>query len=461
MVAVPPGRPMELLEFKRQARRTSRVEDPPHELRDLWVWLVTRWQSMTRALSACDLLAVKSFGEQELRRLWMARGDCHDFEKFLEALAPHFVNSQLPRGCLLQACAACAPRITFRHWSNAMLLAYDWLSDLAIAFAQRCGSKQVERVREEDFLEALALQEVCMEDALSWLQAFRLPNHEVDLGLLMKRIIDQRTGAGEEAEFSLDDPDRPSDCMPLEDIAVRLVHSFGDLTLAFNLMPKASQVNQALRITQSVRSLSPRAQAPPGSHRPRKADIGSETRQGLKEKAEAYNPYSLTERHWFHALRGSNEKRLFTDALAKAEAARQMAWQAQRAAVAAALGNSRPAGLDSLRMSLQRLFPNLSDRLCIAKTHFQPFEAMLVRASLAPFGFYGHRFGHVEKPTSARHFVDYVDLCGSRPFIAVLPLGEETALADGGEVEVEYQACLEAAKDGTAVAMLRAPGRAN
>ena len=40
-------------------------------------------------------------------------------------------------------------------------------------------------------------------------------------------------------------------------------------------------------------------------------------------------------------------------------------------------------------------------------------------------------------------------------------MGEETALADGGEVEVEYQACLEAAKDGTAVAMLRAPGRAN
>ena len=28
--------------------------------------------------------------------------------------------------------------------------------------------------------------------------------------------------------------------MPLEDIAIRLIHSFGDLTSAFNLLPKAA-----------------------------------------------------------------------------------------------------------------------------------------------------------------------------------------------------------------------------
>ena len=167
--------------------------------------------------------------------------------------------------------------------------------------------------------------------------------------------------------------------------------------------------------------------------------------------------FTLTERQWLHALRGSSQRRLLPDSDAKAEAARQMAWQSQRAAVAAALGMTRPA-IDGLHS----LFPNLSERLCIAKTAYQPFEAMMVRASLTPHGFFGHRLARDVPVTSvsARHFIkgDVTALCGSRPFVAVIALGAERALANGEDVEMEYQACLEAATAGTAVAMLRAPG---
>lgn len=479
---------MELLEYKRQVQRTSRCEDPPHELRDLWVWLVTRWQSLARALSACDLLEIRRFGEPELRQLWQhARGGAgQDFKQFMAALAPNFSprSQQIPRGSFLEACAACAPRITFRHWSNTVLLAYEQLSDLAVTlcsggmrFAGDCDETQLgpskgrtlkqKVVREEDFIEVLALQEVCQEDAMSWLEALRTspPKSMVDLDLLTKRIVDQQIDLAQQPEFNFcyDGYERPSDCMPLEDIAVRLIHSFGDLTLAFNLLPKATQVNQTQsRIgSPKLRSVSPqfrgKARPPglPGAHQPRKADIGAEARQMQSTKVE--DVFTLTERQWLHALRGSSQRRLLPDSDAKAEAARQMAWQSQRAAVAAALGMTRPA-IDGLHS----LFPNLSERLCIAKTAYQPFEAMMVRASLTPHGFFGHRLARDVPVTSvsARHFIkgDVTALCGSRPFVAVIALGAERALANGEDVEMEYQACLEAATAGTAVAMLRAPG---
>ena len=323
-------------------------------------------------------------------------------------------------------------------------------------------------VRDEDFAEVLALQEICREDALSWIEALRSPPPKsmVDLDLLTKRIIDQRTGEGQTPDFGAD-YDRPSDCMPLEDIAVRLVHSFGDLTLAFNLLPKASQVNQTQsRIgSPKLRSVSPQYHGKarrgqlPGAHQPRKADIGAEARQVKINEVDGSDVYALSERQWYHALRGSSQRRLWSDSDAKAEAVRQLAWQSQRAAVAAALGMQRPQ-----IEALHSLFPNLSERLCIAKTAFQPFEAMMVRASLTPHGFFGHRMAK-DVPVasvSARHFIkgDVTALCGSKPFVAVVALGAEKALADGGEVEMEYQACLEGATMGTAVAMLRAPGLA-
>ena len=118
-------------------------------------------------------------------------------------------------------------------------------------------------MREEDFIEVLALQEVCQEDAMSWLEALRTspPKSMVDLDLLTKRIVDQQIDLAQQPEFNFcyDGYERPSDCMPLEDIAVRLIHSFGDLTLAFNLLPKATQVNQTQsRIgSPKLRSVSP------------------------------------------------------------------------------------------------------------------------------------------------------------------------------------------------------------
>ena len=253
--------------------------------------------------------------------------------------------------------------------------------------------------------------------------------------------------------------------MPLEDIAVRLIHSFGDLTLAFNLLPKASQVNQTQsRIgSPKLRSVSPQYQGKarrgqlPGAHKARKADIGAEARQVKINEVDGSDVYALSERQWYHALRGSSQRRLWSDSDAKAEAVRQVAWQSQRSAVAAALGIQRPQ-----IEALHSLFPNLSERLCIAKTAFQPFEAMMVRASLTPHGFFGHRMAKdvPVSSVSARHFIkgDVTALCGSKPFVAVVALGAEKALADGGEVEMEYQACLEGATTGTAVAMLRAPG---
>ncbi|CAE7815217.1 TTN [Symbiodinium sp. CCMP2592] len=315
-------------------------EEPPHELCDLWVQLVTRWRTIPRALAACDLSHLQHFGESDLAALWrQAFGPTRDVPtRFLASLVS--TCEALPRSQLLQAFAFCAPRVTFREWSNAVLLAYERLADLALTL--RSGGKPqlagiatggcVRRfprpdqdvvmkelpspalpLRGVDFAEALSMQEIPSTDALQWLDAVRASGERskcgLDFDLLSRRIIDQKVPQLRSP------PTRPQQGLPLEDIAIRLIHSFGDLTSAFNLLPKASQVNQTQpRSAAANRSLSPEFFGParlPGASKARATDLGGHVARNAPREAKAEGDvYALTERQWLHALRGSSHCRL-------------------------------------------------------------------------------------------------------------------------------------------------------
>ncbi|OLQ15495.1 Titin [Symbiodinium microadriaticum] len=247
--------------------------------------------------------------------------------------------------------------------------------------------------------------------------------------------------------------------LPLEDIAVRLIHSFGDLTSAFNLLPKASQVNQTQpRSAAANRSLSPEFFGParlPGASKARATDLGGHVARNATREAKAEGDvYALTERQWLHALRGSSHCRLLPEAEARMEANRQVENQGRRTVEATLSGSLQPA----LR-ELTSLFPNLTERLCVAKTSFHPYEAMVVRASTLPYGFFGHRLAR-RATASAVHFTaprNANEALGAAPFLAVVPLGLERSLVEG--VEIESRALLEPASRTFAAALVRAPGR--
>ncbi|CAE7249947.1 Ttn [Symbiodinium natans] len=294
-------------------------------------------------------------------------------------------------------------------------------------------------------------------DALHWLDAVRMSGERskcgLDFDLLARRIIDQKVPQLRSSST------RPGQGLLLEDVAIRLVHSFGDLTSAFNLLPKASQVNQTQsRSAAAQRSLSPELFAPPrlpGASAARATDVGGHVARAAQREAKTEcDVYALTERQWFHALRGSSHCRLLPEAEAKMEAARQVENQARRTADAMLSGALQPA----LR-ELTSLFPNLTERLCVAKTSFRPYEAMVVRASTQPYGFFGHRLAR-RATASAVHFTlpsSASEALGGAPFLAVVPLGLERSITDG--VEIESRALLEPASRGFAVALIRAPGR--
>ena len=89
---------------------------------------------------------------------------------------------------------------------------------------------------------------------------------------------------------------------------------------------------------------------------------------------------------------------------------------------------------------LVSLFPNLNERLCIARSGFRPYEAVIVRVSTAAYGFLGQRLiqrkmtndeylNYLAMPAAARHAGE--SICGSRPFLVVLPRGMESDIQPG------------------------------
>eukprot|EP00930_Biecheleria_cincta_P046845 TRINITY_DN32370_c0_g1_i1.p1 TRINITY_DN32370_c0_g1~~TRINITY_DN32370_c0_g1_i1.p1 ORF type:complete len:1394 (+),score=196.78 TRINITY_DN32370_c0_g1_i1:583-4182(+) len=296
--------------------------------------------------------------------------------------------------------------------------------------------------------------------------------------------------------FSLSEHERPPDCMPLEDIAVRMVHAFGDLSTAFDLPAKSGRPSQprhqSLTHLGSARSLSPPRSAsprrPPGATQRRVTDIGSSLRQmvasdtarsaaqpSLRTKSPGganksfESSLCLSEKQWIHALRGSARHKLLTDSEAKAEAMRQAAWQSKRMAMA-------DDSAMSAEEELVSLFPNLNERLCIARSGFRPYEAVIIRVSTAAYGFLGQRLiqrkmtndeylNYLAMPSAARHAGE--SICGSNPFLVVLPLGVENDIQPGMEiyslhhVEVMVPLGPRPRNSQTASVTFRAPGRSD
>jgi len=103
--------------------------------------------------------------------------------------------------------------------------------------------------------------------------------------------------------------------------------------------------------------------------------------------------------------------------------------------------------------SIAALFPNLTERLCIARTAYHKNELIIVRYSFAEFGFYGacipspcngssgqvsHQRGDATPDSLAGHHTPLLAgrplAWGAQPFVAVVPLGVDVDAVIGKEV---------------------------
>lgn len=354
----------------------------------------------------------------------------------------------LHRSELLQMLSRCPPRQRFADWANAMLLhhatALELWKFLAAPMAGRGNRRSMSTSRlssvdldstsdqplalsRQSLLDAMAICEVHGDDAAAWVELLEAEEGGGD-GDSVGGVI----GFGILARRMLADPNFASDAsvLELEDIAVRLVHCWGDLCSAF-AVPLPAPL--ALGIRRQGAASPGAARPPPASRRacvPRASSVRELVEAATLRQPEP-RPRCISAEQWAHALRGSTRVRLWPEAVARREARRLVASTARVA--------EDTAGM------LLATFPNVSERLCVARTVFHPREPIVVRYAADDAGLLGYATAALRRPL------------GAAPFVAVVPLAaddEELPPAEGC-ISATGCAALGAAPRGTVT--LRAP----
>ncbi|CAJ1354184.1 unnamed protein product, partial [Effrenium voratum] len=249
----------------------------------------------------------------------------------------------IPKRQLLFALSRAAPREGFRSWSQRALL--QGIQDLEL--------------NRESFCEAVVLQNGHVEDAKEWFQLLcasrakaRLPPGYLAQAALRPRLA----GACDAAEP-----------WQLQELAVRLISVWGDLSTAFRLGPAQDELDG-------------RCSSPA-------------TQMAKTHAAKLGRPRKLSARQWQRALRGKPACQLLSEVEARTE-------------------SERLAGLSPL----DRLFPNLSDRLLVNKNLWLPGELIWVSYNLSDFGYWG--CGGLPPLVQGKLQL------GRQPFVALVPQPE-------------------------------------
>lgn len=374
---------------------------PPMRLDEIWFWIMLRWVTLPRVLDAVGPDACgDDCGEEQIRSLCdqcvpdrtSAEGATNVLLRYLKSGIAlrhldtfgqnHFTQRQLFCTILGQG----APRQRFSNWSSNLLLLFNDIVSLPAMIrgdghgAPRNGGSPLpsssgrERSGQvlitcTEFVEFLVLMDVHLEDALAWFQELSDPHTKMlDAGVLSRRLLAQPTleldGAFGEDAVAMASPD----------LTVRLVYVWGDLTTAFSLRPRHT------------------AAVPP------KGRVSAKEMASV-QSVSSRGPGLPSLDQWARALRGSKDRPFMSTAEAKVNAARQDARHRARSAAGG--------------FTFASLFPNLSERLCLARTTFLPHELVVARYSTLEYGFHGAGVvtGSVCRPA-----------LGAQPFVAVVPL---------------------------------------
>jgi len=396
----------------RDSGQIQRLPPSPISLDGLWLLLVSQWRTLPEALDGAGLGTCEEFGEEEVFAL--CSGSVGD-SRSEDATAMLMRELRVPAGAratrdrLLSTLGRVPPRQRFRDFANTMLLMFANVLELGgllsnggrpTARAGKDPTRSWEKsgkmlIGRQEFREALLLFDVHLNDATMWFEALcEWPQEKVDLGALMRRIVSQPWLEGD-ADIAVGVG--VGTALAQEDVAVRLIHIWGDLSAAFSLKARVERSSSMVL-------------------RPASADrrnFSAHAHQPAKE-APSTSPPNLDA--WQRALRGSARARLLAEADVKTQAARQVTHQ--REVLQRELGLN---GLNSYSHScLISLFPNLSEFICISRANFFPLELVVVRYSTDNHGFLGAAI------TNGRRRPNF----GASPFIAIVPLGSETELFD-------------------------------
>eukprot|EP00435_Cladocopium_sp_Y103_P065295 s1184_g27.t1 len=287
---------------------------------------------------------------------------------------PTSSDATISKPLLLFELSRSAPREGFRSWSSKALLT-DELSKIMDSHLSK-----------EGFCELVVRSNGHVEDAKEWFDSLCSPNSP--RAVLTPAALTQQALSWPRLPGALDSMDG---WQPAE-LVVRLAALWGDLTAAFGLAQNAARDGGEEDATWPV------------SLRASKENVKSMARCDRSSSPPSPPPRKLrrlTMRQWLRALRGKPGRLLLGEMEARTESER----------------------LAALPQTVDRLFPNLCDRLLVTKNLWLPGELICVRYCLSDFGYWGS--GGPEPLVAGRKLI-----LGRQPFITFLPQPEVAGLED-------------------------------
>jgi len=396
-------------------------------LDELWYHLLSTWRTLPEALEGAGLSSREVFDECAVRtlcRLCISDGPLAEEATAMLMREMGCGNTRgdfcrtADRERLLALFGRVPARQRFRDWANSMLLLFDHLADLGAILS--CGGRRIllgprttqawERtgvvpIQRRELREALLLFDVHVSDATAWPEMFsECPQEPIDYGAFIRRIVTQpwlEGGDNTNCAYGGGIYESNAPLLSPSDIAIRLIHAWGDLTNAFALRPRAERVVSRTGSTSAL---------PPD----RCSNFPEVALEAAEARAAAQAPHYPSQDQWSRALRGTKQCRLLSEADVRPEAARQVSLQ--REAIEQTRGSCATVWAS--------VFPNLREWLCVARTTYFPLELIIVRYSISDMGFLGP--GILAPTATVRQ-----PMMGAQPFVAIVPLGAETPVLSG------------------------------
>lgn len=330
---------------------------------------------------------------------------------------PAVKTSQVPRHRVLTALGSVAPCEGFRAWSTRMLLlSQDAMHGLAFLLGPESSGKGG-LVTKADFCEAVVLLNGNIHEAADWFEhmegSLSSPScpksctGTLNYGMLQRRVLGRPRLEG---AWDASEP------LTLEEVVIRLLAVWGDVSAAFGLINDVAVASAP--------------KTPKRAHSPRETPWARQSLSQVSVQSTCYRGQRKacrpSKQEWHRALRGKLGRHFLEEREARAEAER----------------------LASVSEPLERLFPNVCDRLLVPKSTWLPLELITVRYMLTDQGFWGPGG---PPPLETCNSASRRLALGARPFIAIM-------LSEGptNEQEVHCRAAVDP-RAKSATTFLRAP----
>jgi len=276
--------------------------------------------------------------------------------------------STVPKSHVLALLGNTAPREGFRAWSTrVLLLGQDAFHGPAWLLNPESAAKsRTQPVTKKEFCEAAVLFNANFEEVAEWYDMMESSTGHARTGQLDYNCLQRRVLGRPRLEGPVD----INEPLSTEEVAVRLLAIWGDLTSAFGLTNST--------ITADVAYTGARRRCPSPSE-PRQALV---TRRRSACSPQPHSPRATrrgwrpSKNEWLRAVRGKLGRHYMEERDAQAESER----------------------LACLSEPIERLFPNVCDRLMVSRATWLPGEVVTVRYTLSEYGFWGAGMPHLNLP---------------------------------------------------------------